>query len=153
MSQWRRKCSATFSAETKRFRFFGPIKEPTHEMLIRYTQIDYDREMAIIAELTEEGKKKMAGVVRIIADPYNETAEYAIVIGDPWQGQGLGTIMTHYILEIARNRGIKKVYAYVLEDNEDMLRLFEKFKFTPRREEDLYRVELILEAAVVNSEI
>ena len=84
----------TFSTETKRFRFFGPIKEATHEMLVRYTQIDYDREIAIIAELTEEGRKKMAGVVRLIADPYNETAEYAIVIGDPWQGQGLGTIMT-----------------------------------------------------------
>ncbi len=133
----------TFSAETKRFRFFGPIKE-SHEMLARYTQIDYDREMAIIAELTEGGRKKMAGVVRLIADPYNETAEYAIVIGDPWQGLGLGTIMTRYILEIARKRGIKKVYAYFLDDNKKMLDLFLKFKFTIRREEDMYRAELLL---------
>jgi acetyltransferase len=135
----------TFSTETKRFRFFGPIKE-SHELLARYTQIDYDREMAIIAELTEGGKKKMAGVVRLIVDPYNETAEYAIVIGDPWQRQGLGTIMTRYILEIARSRGIKKVYAYLLEDNTKMLDLFLKFGFTPRKEEDMYRVELLLEA-------
>jgi acetyltransferase len=135
---------STFSAETRRFRFFGPVKE-THEMLARYTQIDYDREMAIIAELTEGGRKRMAGVVRLIADPYNETAEYAIVLGDPWQRQGLGTMMTRHILEIARKRGIKKVYAYVLEDNADMLRLFEKFKFTSRKEEDLFRVELLLD--------
>jgi acetyltransferase len=135
----------TFSAETKRFRFFGPIGETTHEMLIRYTQIDYDREMAIIAELTEEGRKKMAGVVRIITDPDNETAEFAIVVGDPWQRQGLGTVMTRYILEIARNRGIKKVYAYLLKDNVDMLHLFLKFKFTHQREEGMYRVELLLD--------
>lgn len=138
---------STFSPETRRFRFFGPVKE-SHEMLAHYTQIDYDREIAIIAELTEGGKKRMAGVVRLIADPYNETAEYAIVIGDPWQGQGLGTLMTRYILEIARNRGIKRVYAYLLEDNADMLGLFLKFKFTHRLEDDMYRVDLLLEPAV-----
>lgn len=135
----------TFSAETKRFRFFGPIGDTTHEMLIRYTQIDYDREMAIIAELVEEGRKKMVGVVRIITDPDNEAAEFAIVVGDPWQKQGLGTVMTHYILEIARDRGLKKVYAYLLANNADMLHLFLKFKFTPRWEEGMYHVELLLD--------
>jgi acetyltransferase len=139
----------TFSAETRRFRFFGPVKE-SHEMLARYSQIDYDREMAIIAELSEEGRKKMAGVVRLIADPYNETAEYAIVIGDPWQKQGLGTIMTRYILEIARKREIKKVYAYVLDDNAAMLQLFKNFNFTSRREEDCWRVELLLDSVTVS---
>jgi acetyltransferase len=58
----------SFSPETRRFRFFSPVKE-SHEMLARYTQIDYDREMAIIAELSEGNTKKMAGVVRLIADP------------------------------------------------------------------------------------
>jgi acetyltransferase len=135
----------TFSDETMRFRFFSPVKEPTHEMLIRYTQIDYDREIAIIAEVTEEGQKKMLGVVRLIADPYNETAEYAIVIGDPWHGQGLGTSMTRHILEIARSRGIKKVYAYVLDDNVFMLHLFQKFGFSRKKEGEMYRVELPLE--------
>ena len=137
---------STFSAETRRFRFFGPVKE-SHEMLAHYTQTDYDREIAIIAELTEGDRKRMAGVVRLIADPYNETAEYAIVLGDPWQGQGLGTMMTRYILEIARNRGIKRVYAYTLEDNADMLNLFKKFGFTVRREDDMWRVDLLLDSA------
>jgi acetyltransferase len=135
----------SFSDETRRFRFFGPVKE-SHELLARYTQIDYDREMAIIAELTEDGRQRMAGVVRLIADPYNETAEYAIVIGDPWQRQGLGTIMTRYILEIARDRGIKKVYAYLLEDNLKMLDMFSKFRFTTRKEDDMYRVELSMDS-------
>ncbi len=134
----------TFSAETMRFRFFGPIKDTSHEMLIRYTQIDYDREIAIIAELTESDKKIMVGVVRLIADPYNDSAEYAIVVADPWAGLGLGTLMTRYILEIAKKRGIKKVYAYVLEDNDGMLHIFKKFGFSGHKEGEMYRVELKL---------
>ena len=141
---------STFSEETKRFRFFSPIKDTTHEMLIRYTQIDYDREIAIIAELTEDGRKKMAGVVRLIADPYNDLAEYAIVVGDPWSGQGLGTLMTHYILEIARTRGIKRVYAYTLPDNGSMLHIFKKFGFSRRWEEEMFQVELKLNPTFSN---
>jgi acetyltransferase len=134
----------SLSTEARRFRFFSPFKDASHEMVIRYTQIDYDREIAIIAELVEGGRKKMAGVVRLIADPYNETAEYAIVIGDRWQGQGLGTIMTRYILEIAKIRGIKKIYAYLLQDNINMHHLFQKFGFSIQKEEDMYRVDLVM---------
>jgi acetyltransferase len=134
----------TFSVETKRFRFFGPIKEVTHEMLARYTRIDYDQELAIIAELAEEGRKKMIGVVRLIVDPPKETAEFAIVVGDPWQGQGLGTGMTRYMLEIAGKRGVTKVFAYVLEDNYVMLHLLGKFKFSTRKEKGMFRLELHL---------
>jgi acetyltransferase len=137
----------TFSAETERFRFFGPIKEASHEMLVGYTQIDYDREIAIVALLNEGGEERMVGVVRLIADPYNDTAEYAIVVGDPWAGRGLGTLLTRYILEIARERGIKKVIAYVLEDNDAMLHLFENFSFTRWREEGMFQVELELDGA------
>jgi acetyltransferase len=128
-----------FSADTQRFRFFSLIKGITHEMLIRYTQIDYDREMAIIAEIEEDGVKKMAGVVRIISDAYNESAEFALVIADPWQGKGLGNAMTDYILEIAKEKGIKKIYAYLLDDNKRMSQIFTNrgFVITPK-EGNLY---------------
>ena len=119
-------------------------------MLVHYTQIDYDREIAIIALLNEDGIEKMVGVVRLIADPYNETAEYAIVVGDPWAGKGFGTMLTSYILDIARERGIKKVIAYVLEDNEIMLNLSEKFNFSRWREEDMFRIELVLDPSAVH---
>lgn len=134
----------TFSEQTQRFRFFAPIKEVTHEMLIRYTQIDYDREIAIIAELSETGRKKMLGVVRLISDPYNGSAEFAIVLGDPWQKQGLGNEMMNYVLEIAQKRGIKKIYAYVLEENTAMLHMFQERRFATKKEGDLYRVDLNL---------
>lgn len=119
-----------FSEETERFRFFSQIKDVSHRFLTQYTQIDYDREMAIIAELDENGRKRMLGVSRIIGDPYNENAEFAMVVADPWQKQGLGSNLMDSILTIAEKREIKKVYAYLLEDNAVMRRMFEKRGFT-----------------------
>jgi acetyltransferase len=133
-----------FSEQTQRFRFFQLIKGITHELLIRYTQIDYDREIAIIAELSEKGKKKMAGVVRLIADPYNETAEFAIVVADPWQRQDLGNKFTDYILKIAKDRGIKKVYADFLRENHIMFHMFKERGFTITSEDEIYHAELSL---------
>lgn len=70
------------------FRFLGYKPQVTHDFLSRLTQIDYDREMAIIAEVEEDGQKKMAGVARIIADGWGKTAEFAILLADNWQRQG-----------------------------------------------------------------
>lgn len=118
-----------FSRQTQYYRFFGYIGDVTHETLIRYTQIDYDRELALIAEVTEEGKKMMAGVVRLVADTNNESAEFAIVVADEWQGLGLGNEFTDLLLSIAKEKGIKRVYATVLQANTTMLHMFRKRKF------------------------
>ncbi|MBD3253185.1 GNAT family N-acetyltransferase [Candidatus Pacearchaeota archaeon] len=132
-----------FSKETQRFRFFGFIKDITHDLLTRYTQIDYDREIAIIAEI-DDGKKKMAGVVRLISDPYSNNAEFAIVVADPYQEKGLGNGLTDYMIEIARKRGIKKIYAYFLSDNDIVRHIFEKRGFKIFKDEKAYRAELSL---------
>ena len=84
----------------------------------------------------------MAGVVRIIGDQYNETAEYAIVIADPWHNLGLGNKFTDYILDIAKARGIQKVYASVMPDNHIMVHMFRKRNFIIERNEDGYYAEL-----------
>ena len=133
-----------FSEQTQRFRFFQLIRSITHEMLIRYTQIDYDREIAIIAAIEENGKQKMAGVVRLIADPYNENAEFAIVVADPWHNLGLGNKLTDYVLKIADDRKIKKIYANFLKENFIMRHIFEKRGFNIFRdpEGDYYTAEL-----------
>lgn len=133
-----------FSQQTQRYRFFQLIKDITHELLIRYTQIDYDREIAIIAEAEEKGEKKMLGVVRLIADPYNETAEFAIVVADPYQHQNLGNKFTDYILKIAKKKGIKKVFANILTDNHIMKQMLVKRGFSISKKDDVYYLELNL---------
>ena len=120
---------ATFSKETQRHRFFQQIKEITHELLQSFTQIDYDREIALIAEITEKKKKKMIGVVRLITDPLANTAEFAIVVGDPWQSKGLGNEFTKLILNIAKERGVAKIYAKYFNDNKIMENIFKKYDF------------------------
>ncbi len=119
----------TLSKQTKYFRFFKYVPEISHEALVRYTQIDYDREIAIIAELEEKGKKVMAGVVRLISDAIGRKAEFAIVVADPWQHQGLGNKLMDYIIEIAKKKKIKKIYAMFLPNNKGMAYIFKKKGF------------------------
>jgi len=110
-------------------RFFQLIKDITHELMIRFTQIDYDREIAIIGELRAPDGSKMVGVARLIADAYNESAEFAIVVADPWQNQGLGSKLTDFVLKLARKRGLKKIFAEMLSENTAMIHILEKRGF------------------------
>jgi len=136
------------SSQTMYYRFLGYVPKITHDFLKRFTQIDYDREMAIIAEIQDEtdGERKMVGVVRIVSDAWGENAEYAIVVADAWQKKGLGRIMTNFILDIAKEKGINKIYGTVLATNKGMLRLFEKLNFSVEKEDfESYYAELSLE--------
>lgn len=133
------------SSESMYMRFFGFVPRFTHNLMTRFVNIDYDREMAIVAEVEEKGLKKIIGVVRIIEDAWRETAEYSILIADNWHGQGLGNSLTDYILEIARKREISKVVATVLASNKAMIHIFQRrgFEFT-RVDMESYEVELEL---------
>ncbi len=124
------------SKESLYFRFFGYMPGIDHKMLARFTHIDYDREMAIVALLEENGEQKIIGVVRIVGDGWRESCEYAILIADAWHGQGLGGILTDYIIEIARAQGFQKITASFLKVNGAMRRLFERKGFKIRAEED-----------------
>jgi acetyltransferase len=118
------------------FRFFGFIPGIDHRMLSRFTHIDYDREMAIVAQIDDNGAKKLIGVVRIVGDGWRETAEYAILVADAWHGQGLGSLLTDFIIQIAREQGYKSIQATFLKTNGAMRRLFKKKGFTIRAGED-----------------
>jgi acetyltransferase len=108
----------------------------SHEVATQYCFIDYDREMAIVAEIEEEGRKKLIGVGRLIADPDVEISEYAVLITDAWQQRDLGQILTSYCLEIAQQAGIKKVVAETTKDNKAMIAVFKKMGFTVTYNED-----------------
>jgi acetyltransferase len=105
-----------------RFRFF--YNWATKEAAVRHCYIDYDRELAIVAELVEEGKRKIIGVGRLVAEPSMETAEYAVLVGDPWQNRGLGGLLTDYCESIATSWGVKKVVAQTTSSNRRMVQVF-----------------------------
>ncbi|MBN2543143.1 GNAT family N-acetyltransferase [bacterium] len=110
-----------------RFRYFFHWK--THEVASRYCFIDYDREVAIVAELNEVGERKLLGVGRMIADPDHDNVEYAILISDKYQNKGLGSIITNYCMEIAREWGLKRIVAQTTSDNKRMVAVFKKLGF------------------------
>jgi acetyltransferase len=115
---------AKLTAEEVRLRFFVPMKTLSHMTAARFTQIDYDREMALV--LTEPGiagKTEIFAVVRISADPDNDRAEYAIIVRGDMTGMGLGVLLMRRIIDYARSRSIREMYGDVLRDNTTMLKL------------------------------
>jgi acetyltransferase len=109
----------------------------SHEVASQFCFIDYDREIAIVAEHEkEDGTKELIGVGRLIADPDVEIMEYAILITDKWQKKELGFTLTKYCLEIAKSRGIKKLAAETTRDNKPMISVFRKLNFKIRFNED-----------------
>jgi acetyltransferase len=119
----------SFSDESIRYRFFQMIKDTPHEVRVRYCNIDYDREIAIVAELTERNRKRILGVSRLSIEPDGKGGELAFIVGDQWQGLGLGTKLVDYTLEIAKEMKIEKVYAIMLPDNNRALNLTKKMGF------------------------
>jgi acetyltransferase len=118
-----------FSEESIRYRFFQIIKDTPHETRVRYCNIDYDREIAIVPELTENGQKKILGVVRVGIEPDGKKGEIAFIVADPWQGLGLGTKMVDYVLEICKDMKLGEIYAIMLNDNYRAIELLRKMGF------------------------
>jgi acetyltransferase len=125
-----------FSEESIRYRFFQILKDTPHETRIRYTNIDYDREIAIVPELTENGRRKILGVARVSIEPGGKAGEIAFIVADPWQGLGLGTKMVDYVLEISKDMKLETIYAIMLADNYRAIDLMKKMGFTIRSLED-----------------
>ena len=127
---------ASCSKESIYHRFRYDFYYDSHEVATQFCFIDYDREIAIVAEVEEEGKKKLIGVGRLIADPDVEVMEYAVLITDAWQKKELGYILTEYCMEIAKIRDIKTLVAETTRDNKPMISVFRKLNFKIRFNED-----------------
>ena len=120
----------TCSKDSIYHRFRYDFHYKSHEIATEFCYIDYDREMAIVAEVEENGKRLMIGEGRLFADPDLEMAEYAVLVADRWQKKDLGFLLTEYCLQIARIAGVKRVAAETTTDNKAMLNLFKKLEFT-----------------------
>jgi acetyltransferase len=139
---------AKLTPEEIRLRFFVPLKVLSHMTASRFTQIDYDREMALI--LTDHGipgKTEIYGSVRLIADPDNENAEYSIIVRQEMTGMGLGVVLMRRIIDYAHERGLREIHGDVLAENYTMLKLCRVLGFTQTAMPDdpgLVRVKLKL---------
>ena len=129
---------ARSTLEDIRLRFFTPIKQLTHEVAARLSQIDYHREMALVAVAPDEGRTGQAiyGVVRIAADPDNERAEYAVMVRSDMKGAGLGYLLMGEIIDYARERGLKTIFGEVLRENTTMLQMCEELGFARENDPD-----------------
>ena len=117
------------SDRSRYFRFMNSVRELSPAMLMRFTQIDYDREMAFVAVRGEQGGEEEIAVARYVTNPDGKSCEFALVVADAWQGKGLGRRMMETIIEVARSRGLEVMIGHVLAANQPMLSLCAKLGF------------------------
>jgi acetyltransferase len=128
-----------------RFRMFMQMHELQPSQLARMTQIDYDREMAFVAvRKRDDAHDETVGVVRAVADPDNQDAEFAIIVRSDLKGQGLGQILMHKLIEYFRRRGTRHIVGETLPDNLALLDLVRGFGFETHLEPTQKTVELRL---------
>jgi acetyltransferase len=125
------------SPEARYFRFVSTLSELPPRMLVRFTQIDYSREVALVATVPRAPSsgaagpnEQIVGVVRYMLNPDRRSCEFAVVIEDGFQGQGLGSRLMKSIIEIARSRGLARIEGFVLASNHTMLMLMQHLGFT-----------------------
>ncbi|HEY5603237.1 MAG TPA: bifunctional acetate--CoA ligase family protein/GNAT family N-acetyltransferase [Gammaproteobacteria bacterium] len=118
------------SPQAKYFRFMRALQELTPEMLVRFTQIDYDQEMALIAVVTDKNREREVGVARYATQPDGKSCEFAIVVADEWRRHGIGYLLMSQLIQIARRQDLDIMESEVLASNTGMLKLAEKMGFT-----------------------
>lgn len=118
------------SEESRYFRFMNSMQELSESMLVRFTQIDYSREMALIAVTMEHNKEVELGVTRYAINPDGESCEFALVVADSMRGKGLGNKLMVALMDAARAKGLKIIEGEVLNNNAGMLKLMHRLGFS-----------------------
>ena len=134
------------SQQSRYFRFMYSLPEITPELLSRFTQIDYDREMALIAVTQDEGEDVQVGVARYYSLPDPGSCEFAIVIADAWQNRGVARRLMRALVEAARSRRYTKMMGTVLAENRRMLDFVKTLGFRVEiSSDDPQLMEVVLE--------
>lgn len=135
------------SDETRYYRFMDMVRELSPRMVAHFTQVDYDRHLALIATADRNGRELQVAVARYVAAADGERCEFAVVVADAWQRKGLGRVLLEALMAAARATGIRVMYGDVLAGNQRMLRLMESMGYNARfnaRDPRLIRVEKTL---------
>lgn len=117
------------SEQTLMMRFFRRTPDIPKEQIVKYCHVDYDRELAFVAVIRDEDHERIIGDVRMSRQPDLENAEMAVIVGDPWQGQGAGKTLCLHCLKIAKELGVKKMWMEILKENSRMIQHAEKLGF------------------------
>jgi len=124
------------SSHSKYLRFFSTLGTLTPNTLIRITQIDYDREMALIAVHTKNNKDENIGLANYFLNPDSTSCEFGIIVADAWQSKGLGYQLLSSLMHLAKNKGLKQMMGYVLTKNKLMLEMAQQHGFKIASTED-----------------
>jgi acetyltransferase len=122
--------------QSRRYRFMYAMSEITPQMLSRFTQIDYDREMALIATVGEGDAALQIGVARYVTNPDGSSCEFAVVVADDWHGRGMATRLMRSLIDVARARGLARMVGQALSDNAGMLALARHLGFAIEQDDD-----------------
>ncbi len=131
-----RELLASCSSESLWERFRYMFKTDIHEAAIRFCFVDYDRELTAVAEAEVGGNKKLVGVARLVSEPGTQRGEYAVLVGEPWQGKGLGNQLTRYCVDHADRIRVREIYGVTGRTNTRMLRVFRHYGFDLEPESD-----------------
>lgn len=118
------------SPEARYYRFMERIEVMPPGLVARFTQVDYDREMALVALTDEDGVTQQIGAARYTLTADGESVEFALVIDDRWQRSGLGRRLMGALMDCARDKSYRYMVGDVLADNEKMLRLMGSLGFS-----------------------
>jgi acetyltransferase len=140
------KLLKSLSDESVYSRFCRLLKDMPHEKLVRFCQIDYDREIAFVASVRGESEsEELIGEVRISKLPDLESAEISILVSDQWQGKGIGNMLMDYCIDIARKIELKSLWMEILKENRRMIRFGLKYGFRQSYDDgDMVKVVLNL---------
>jgi GNAT superfamily N-acetyltransferase len=122
---------ARLSPASRWYRFLGQMNF-SDDMIKRLTDIDYRRDMAFIALRHEGGEKREIGVSRYCISDDGASCECAVAVSDEWQGRGLGHLLMRHLIEVARQRGIKRMFSIDSAGNQPMRNLAASLGFAPK---------------------
>jgi acetyltransferase len=130
------------SPESRYFRFVSQLTELPPSMLARFSLIDYDREMALVAVFKERSAaadgeivetERIVGVSRYVTNPDQSSCEFALLVDDAYSGKGLGSRLMESIMDVAREKGLSEIDGLVLANNDGMLKLMKNLGFAIKR--------------------
>ena len=124
------------SPEAKYFRFMNSIQELSQEMLVRFTQIDYHNEMALIVVTSTVTGEEQIGVARYTTNVDKASCEFALVVSDQWQSRGIAHHLMRNLMDVARDRDLERMQGQVLSNNSKMLDLMTSLNFSIENDPD-----------------